>query len=484
MRANLPENEAARLSALRDYHILDTLPEQAFDDITLLASQICGTPIALVSLIDQDRQWFKSKQGLEATETPRDLAFCAHALLQPHELLIVPDARQDERFADNPFVTGAPHIQFYVGAPLVSSRGDTLGTLCVIDHQPRELSESQRHTLRVLARQVMAQMELRRNLEELANQMAMRVQIEAALRESEGQFRAFMDNSPLVAFLKDDKGRFTYVNQLFLQRFDKQADEIIGKDDFELWPEVASQLREHDLSVLAGDATVGLIETVPMSDGQTHYWQVYKFPLQRGGGDKRYLAGVALDITENKLYEQRLEESQVKLEAALKQVEAQSLTDSLTGLNNRRAFDRRFEEEFSRAARYQLPLSLLMIDVDKFKGFNDSFGHPAGDEVLQHVARLLQEKSRLTDFVARYGGEEFVIILPNTAGEGAVILAERFCREVEKVLWSKRAVTVSIGIGSFAPAMTQSAALLEAADQALYAAKARGRNCVMKAPNG
>ncbi|MDP2137338.1 MAG: CHASE3 domain-containing protein [Candidatus Didemnitutus sp.] len=164
MKATLPFNESQRLTILRGYGVLDTPPEQAFDDLTLLAAQICQTPIALVSLIDEDRQWFKSKVGLDVTETPRDLAFCAHAILYSNEVLQVRDARLDPRFADNPLVTGDPNIRFYAGAPLVAPDGHALGTLCVIDRIPRELNPAQEEALRVLSRHVVNQLELRRAL--------------------------------------------------------------------------------------------------------------------------------------------------------------------------------------------------------------------------------------------------------------------------------------------------------------------------------
>jgi two-component system, sensor histidine kinase len=162
----LPANEAARLDALRAYDVLDTPPEAAFDDLTRLASQICGTPVAMVSLIDGNRQWFKSRVGTEMTETPRDVAFCAHAILQP-DLFMVTDAEADERFADNPLVTAAPHVRFYAGAPLITPEGLALGTLCAVDQVPRQLSHEQQEALRALARQAMDQFQLRRNLKQL-----------------------------------------------------------------------------------------------------------------------------------------------------------------------------------------------------------------------------------------------------------------------------------------------------------------------------
>ena len=158
--APLPEDEKERLEKLKEYNILDTLPEMVFDDFTKLAAHICGTPISLISLVDESRQWFKSAVGLDAPETPRDVAFCSHAILED-EVFIVPDSFKDDRFHDNPLAVGAPDVRFYAGAPLKTPSGHRIGTLCVIDDKPRELTNEQIESLAALSRQVISQLELR-----------------------------------------------------------------------------------------------------------------------------------------------------------------------------------------------------------------------------------------------------------------------------------------------------------------------------------
>lgn len=287
--AALPINEAERIAALERYGILDTLPETEYDDLTLLASQICGAPISLISLVDSQRQWFKSRHGVDIDESPRAISFCAHAI-HGESVFEVPDATLDERFRDNPLVTGEHHVRFYAGAPLITPDGLKLGTLCVIDRQPRQLNNAQRHALTALARQVVTLLELRRNV----------AQLEASNRElhdSREEFRGFMDNSPIVAFSKDAQGRMIYGNKTWETTFGFPIERARGLTDFDWLPfEIATALRETDQVVLSENRVVQAIEQVPTPTNPRCEWLVFKFPI--GEGKAARLGGVALDLTE------------------------------------------------------------------------------------------------------------------------------------------------------------------------------------------
>jgi two-component system, NtrC family, sensor kinase len=179
MPATTSAMEAARIAALDRYAILDSEPEQSFDDLVILAAHICKVPMAMLSLVDDHRQWFKSKLGVEVRETPRDSSICAHAI-QQGELFIVPDTLQDPRFRENPLVTGEPHIRFYAGAPLINEDGFALGTLCVVDREPRELDDAQKEAINSLGRLALRQMELRMNLQLLKDALNDRTREEHA----------------------------------------------------------------------------------------------------------------------------------------------------------------------------------------------------------------------------------------------------------------------------------------------------------------
>lgn len=256
MKALLPDNEVQRLKALHDYDVLDTPSEQAYDDLTLLATQICQTPSAGIILIDENRQWLKSQVGLSFTETSRDIAFCAHAILHADKVLEVRDAQLDPRFADNPLVTGDPHMRFYFGVPLVTADGLALGTLCVIDRVPRELSESQKHALQVLGRQVMILLELRRSLDEYKR-------VEETLRASEEHFRDLFENAhDLIQSVRPD-GSFLYVNRAWREILGYSETEINGLSLQDIiHPSSLSHCLEIFQRVMAAGEAAELVEAV------------------------------------------------------------------------------------------------------------------------------------------------------------------------------------------------------------------------------
>jgi anti-sigma regulatory factor (Ser/Thr protein kinase) len=191
---NVIGDETARLAALRRYRILDTEPEQAFDDLTLLASQICGTPMALITLLDEERQWFKSRLGISATETARSIAFCEYAIRED-DLFVIPDTLADERFRQNPLVVGEPWVRFYAGAPLVTRDGQALGSLCVLDRVPRTLTPEQHASLDALRRQAVAQLELRLNVDELRQALRERDQAEKAQQRLVQELRDALESA-------------------------------------------------------------------------------------------------------------------------------------------------------------------------------------------------------------------------------------------------------------------------------------------------
>ncbi len=457
--APTPENEARRLERLRGYRILDTPPSEAFDRVARLASRILRMPIALVSLLDAERQWFKAKVGLDANETPRDVAFCAHTICDT-QVMIVPDAMADGRFADNPLVTGDPSIRFYAGAPLRTTDGLNMGTLCVIDRAPREFSDEDKALLEDLARIVIDEMELLRLAE--AERLAQTRLVDA------------VDALPDGFVLYDRDDRLVLCNERYREIYADSADLLVAGAAFE------DVIR---VGVARGQ--------YPDAIGREADWIRERLDHHRNPSDpieQRLLNGRWLRIEERKtrdggLVGFRIDITELKRRAF--ELERLASTDHLTGALNRRRFLELAEAEVRRAQRYQRSVAVCLLDVDQFKSVNDTHGHAVGDLVLQALIERSHEMMREQDMICRYGGEEFAILLPETGLAGARQAMERLRQALAdlKIPTGKAEIgtTVSVGVAISQSADESLDTMLARADKALYQAKITGRNRVVVA---
>ena len=484
-----PENEAARLHALRELGVLDTPPEPAFDDLTAIAARVCGRPMALVSLVDADRQWFKSRRGLEVPQTPREVAFCAHAILQPDEVMVVPDAQRDERFADNPLVTGAPHLRFYAGAPLVTARGEALGTLCVLDREPGEMSAEEIDALRALARRAMAELEQRRDestllraaLENTRRQVKT---LEASLEQQQDLQKALQREHDFREALVERAGegvcvchavdshpfvQFTVWNQRMTDVTGYTMEEINRLGWYQaLYPD--AEIQRHAIERMErmrlGEDLRRERWEIRRADGTRRVLRISTSLLTSADGLQHVLA-VMTDYTA---------EENLQREAML------GRTDALTGVMGRRAFLEGAAVVLRLAARTGEPSALGFIDLDDLKKINDSLGHAAGDRVLEQVGATLAASTRAADVVGRLGGDEFAVLLPNTGRASAKVLFDRLHRRLQDVMrqhgWP---VGFSMGVAVFTDAPPNEDDALKVADSLMYRAKRGGKNRVLYA---
>ncbi|CAN1210612.1 histidine kinase [Tumidithrix helvetica PCC 7403] len=312
-KPEIPQNESERQAALDRYKVLDTLPEQEYDDLTQLAARICGTPIALISLVDRDRQWFKSRVGIDASETPRDISFCGHVVANNMKL-IVPDATLDDRFADNPLVASDPNIRFYVGVPLTTPDSYTLGTLCAIDRQPKTLTETQIEQLESLSRLAISQLELRRN------QNAFQL------------FASIVESSDDAIMTKTLDGIITSWNSAAEKIFGYTAREAIGQPMAMLIPPDRKEEEPQILAKIARGDRIENFETERVrKDGKRIYVSATISPVRDFEGKIILASKIARDITDRRASEERLSETLMLQKAILDSANFAIISTDLQG---------------------------------------------------------------------------------------------------------------------------------------------------------
>lgn len=285
--------EAARLRELATYAVLDTAPDPAFDEITALTARLCSVPVALVNLVDAERLWSKSAVGLPRVDIPRGASFCTHALTST-AVMEVPDARLDPRFADNAAVTGPPWFRFYAGAPLVGRGGHVLGTLCVLDHRVRTLTDTERGDLQLLARQVVHLLQVHRRTTELS------ATVQAGLTAARDQLQVVegvLGQADVLVCVKGLDGEYLYANPA-LDALVQVPGGLLGRRDDEVFPpEQAQAYRLHDLAVARGAGPQVVVEQLTTPDGVLRTYSSTKFPLRDADGRVTGVAGVITEVT-------------------------------------------------------------------------------------------------------------------------------------------------------------------------------------------
>ncbi|WP_024644028.1 putative bifunctional diguanylate cyclase/phosphodiesterase [Pseudomonas syringae] len=449
----LSDNDEERIQTLNAFGLMDTPPEHQYDQIVQMASRIFDAPIVLISLVHRDRQFFKARVGLDVCETGRDVSFCNFALMG-RTVFWVPDASQDARFSTNALVLGAPHIRFYAGAPLITANGHVLGSLCLIDNQPRALfSDRDQRVLQDLAIMVIEKMELRR--------------LELETRDSHTRFMNITSTSPDAIICSNSKNQITSWNNSAELIFGHTSEDAVGKPlDIIIPQEMRSRHNAGFSRVVAGGPASIIGKSVNLTaihrDG-------HKIPIElslsqwSAAGEPQFGA-IIRDVT------QRV--------AADKLLKHAAEYDHLTGLANRSTLKRRIKE----ACDAQISAAILLIDLDGFKDVNDTLGHAAGDFVLKVTSSRLREHVPTFHMVARLGGDEFVVFMADTADQSkAITLGLALIAVIEEPIeFEDNSIYIgaSVGVSVRSGSDYDGEQMLGNADLALYQAKSDGRSLV------
>ncbi len=411
LNPSIPEDDE-RLNALRNYNILDSLPESDYEAITELAAQICQTPIALISFVDADRQWFKSNRGLAARETPRDVAFCAHNIIDPLVPLIVEDARLDERFVENPLVTGDPNIVFYAGMPLVDAEGFALGSLCVIDDRVRQLDAAQLSALKALAHQVVNLLALRKvNRMLLENQVQLKAEarkqgeIQRALTSSEARFKSLIEEAPVATCLYVGRDMIIEVaNQPMLDVWGK-CPSVLGMPLAEALPELKGQ---PFLDILDDVFTMGVpyeakatpCDLVVGGILGTYYFDFTYKPLRNNAGEVYAIMDMAVDVTQQVVSRKKVEESEARYRKLSEELETrvQARTLELSTANQDLQRSNANLQQFAYIASHDLQEPLRKIQ--SFSSLlRSKFGQAVGEEGQGYLNRMSVAGERMSALI-------------------------------------------------------------------------------------
>jgi diguanylate cyclase (GGDEF)-like protein/PAS domain S-box-containing protein len=492
----IPDDEAERVEALRRLKLLDTGPVESFDTVTRLVSTAVRVPIVLVSLVDENRQWFKSRVGLDAAETPRNISFCTHAVYQRSPLLI-PDATRDPRFSDNPLVTGPPHIRAYLGIPLYTRDRFPIGTLCCIDRQARTFGDAEIAMVSDYAKIV----EVFLHAKELA------AKTEGVLQyamERERLFRETFEQAAVGIVHVSLNGSVLRINQRACDMLGYGPAELRGLTFMGIThpDDVAENIREFRRT-LTGESDRYRLEQRFLCKDRHYLWSQLSVALKRSsGGQPDYAIVVIEDISARKqaeaellrardslqeqvlLQTKRIQEAHDALLASNAKLATDSVTDYLTGLPNRRIFSTRSENAARAYHHSHTPYGLILMDLDNFKRINDEYGHDVGDDVLRAMGVILLSQMRdSNDIAARLGGEEFAVLCNGALDEETLrSLAERIRDRINKESLNTAlgvlTFTSSFGLALSQPQDADWKSIYGRADAALYEAKHAGKDRV------